>query len=102
MSKEDKTIPEDIPLWQKYTLSVEEAAKYFRIGRAKLRKLIDENANAPYILWNGNRPQIKRKLFEEYIDKINVIQAVAIILSVGSNKAKKRQISYSKQGFNAV
>ncbi len=68
-----KTIPEDIPLWQKYTLSVEEAAKYFRIGRAKLRKLIDENANAPYILWNGNRPQIKRKLFEEYIDKINVI-----------------------------
>lgn len=88
MSKEDKIIPltnntdvkgkgktisEDIPLWQKYTLSVEEAARYFRIGRAKLRKLIDENANAPYILWNGNRPQIKRKLFEEYIDKLNVI-----------------------------
>ena len=70
---ERKTIPEDIPLWQKYTLSVEEAARYFRIGRAKLRKLIDENANAPYILWNGNRPQIKRKLFEEYIDKLNVI-----------------------------
>ncbi|MDE6567696.1 MAG: helix-turn-helix domain-containing protein [Lachnospiraceae bacterium] len=68
-----KTIPEDIPLWQKYTLSVEEAARYFRIGRAKLRKLIDENTNAPYILWNGNRPQIKRKLFEEYIDKLNVI-----------------------------
>lgn len=70
---EGKIITEDIPLWQKYTLSVEEAARYFRIGRAKLRKLIDENVNAPYILWNGNRPQIKRKLFEEYIDKINVI-----------------------------
>ncbi len=73
MSKEDKIIPEQIPLWKKYTLSVEEAARYFRIGRTKLRKLIDENTNAPYILWNGNRPQIKRKLFEEYIDKINVI-----------------------------
>lgn len=72
-NSERKTIPQDIPLWQKYTLSVEEAARYFRIGRAKLRKLIDENASAPYILWNGNRPQIKRKLFEEYIDKINVI-----------------------------
>ena len=72
-NNERRTIPEDIPLWQKYTLSVEEAAKYFRIGRAKLRKLIDENTNAPYILWNGNRPQIKRKLFEEYIDKLNVI-----------------------------
>lgn len=63
----------DIPLWKKYTLSVEEAALYFRIGRAKIRKLIAENENAPYILWNGNRPQIKRKLFEEFIDKANVI-----------------------------
>lgn len=63
----------NIPIWQKYTLSVEEAAYYFRIGRAKLRRLIDENENAPYILWNGNRPQIKRKMFEEYIDKTNVI-----------------------------
>lgn len=70
---ERKIIPEQIPLWEKYTLSVEEAARYFRIGRTKLRKLIDENTNAPYILWNGNRPQIKRKLFEEYIDKLNVI-----------------------------
>ncbi len=84
MSKEHKIIPltnkadasserKTIPLWQKYTLSVEEAARYFRIGRTKLRKLIDENTNASYILWNGNRPQIKRKLFEEYIDKLNVI-----------------------------
>lgn len=88
MNKEDKIIPltnkadvkcerknisQDIPLWQKYTLSVEEAARYFRIGRAKLRKLIDEDASAPYILWNGNRPQIKRKLFEEFVDQLNVI-----------------------------
>lgn len=73
VKSQGKTISEEIPLWKKYTLSVEEAARYFQIGRAKLRKLIDENANAPYILWNGNRPQIKRKLFEEYIDKLNVI-----------------------------
>lgn len=71
--KEDEIRRRDIPLWQKYTLSVEEAAQYFRIGRAKLRRLIDENENAPYVLWNGNRPQIKRKLFEEYIDKTNVL-----------------------------
>ena len=25
------------------------------------------------ILWNGNRPQIKRRIFEGYIDKLNVI-----------------------------
>ena len=33
----------DIPVWRKYTLSVQEAAKYFHIGDKKLRRLIDEN-----------------------------------------------------------
>ncbi len=62
-----------IPLWQKYTLTVEEASKYFRIGQAKLRRMISENEDADFILWNGNRPQIKRKLFEEFVDRLNVI-----------------------------
>lgn len=59
----------DIPVWRKYTLSVQEAAKYFRIGEKKMRKLIEENPDANYILWNGTRPQIKRKLFEQYLDE---------------------------------
>lgn len=63
----------EIPLWQKYTLSVEEASKYFRIGQAKLRRLINENEDADFVLWNGNRPQIKRKQFEKFVDKLNVI-----------------------------
>lgn len=63
----------EILLWQKYTLSVEEASLYFRIGQAKLRRIISENENADFILWNGNRPQIKRKQFEEFVDKLNVI-----------------------------
>ena len=57
-----------IPIWEKYTLSIEEAAAYFRIGETKLRRLISENNDADFILWNGNRPQIKRRLFEKYID----------------------------------
>ena len=62
-----------IPFWEKYTLSVEEAALYFRIGENKLRRLISENEDAEYILWNGNRPQIKREKFESHIDKLNTI-----------------------------
>lgn len=62
-----------IPIWERYTLSVEEAAEYFRIGENKLRKVINDNQDADFILWNGNRPQIKRKIFEGYIDKLNVI-----------------------------
>ena len=64
---------EEIPVWEKYTLSVEEAAAYFRIGENKLRKIIDENSDADYILWNGSRPQIKRKKFERFIDEHNLI-----------------------------
>lgn len=63
----------DVPIWEKYTLSIEEAAAYFRIGENKLRKIIAENPDSDFILWNGTRSQIKRKKFEEYIDKLNVI-----------------------------
>ena len=79
---QDKTTTEEgfgidkesrIPLWNKYTLSIEEAAEYFRIGENKLRKLVSENKSADYLLWNGARVQIKRKKFEEYIDRLNVI-----------------------------
>lgn len=67
------TDSKEIPLWQKYTLTVEEASLYFRIGQAKLRRMISENEDAVFILWNGNRPQIKRKLFEEFVDQLNII-----------------------------
>lgn len=54
-------------------MTVEEAAAYFRIGENKLRKIINEDKDADYILWNGNRPQIKRRKFESYIDRLNLI-----------------------------
>lgn len=63
----------EVPVWEKYTLSIEEAAAYFRIGENKLRRIISDNPDADFILWNGNRPQIKRKKFEEVIDGLNVI-----------------------------
>lgn len=63
----------EVPVWEKYTLTVEEASAYFRIGEAKLRRLISENQDADFILWNGNRAQIKRKKFEEYVDGLSVI-----------------------------
>ena len=49
-----------VPIWEKYTLTVEEAAKYFRIGEGRLRQLIADYPNAEYLIYNGNRAQIKR------------------------------------------
>jgi hypothetical protein len=63
----------EVPVWEKYTLTIEEAAQYFRVGENKLRKIVSENKDADYILWNGTRPQIKRVLFEHYIDHCSLI-----------------------------
>ena len=63
----------DIPIWERYTLTIEEASKYFRIGENKLRRLADENKNADWLIMNGNRIQIKRKQWEKIIDKLDAI-----------------------------
>ncbi|MDO4667649.1 MAG: excisionase [Streptococcus sp.] len=62
-----------VPIWERYTLTIEEAAKYFRIGENKLRRLAEENRNAGWLIMNGNRIQIKRKQFEKLIDTLDVI-----------------------------
>lgn len=63
----------DIPIWERYTLTIEEASKYFRIGENKLRRLAEENKNANWLIMNGNHIQVKRKQFEKIIDTLNAI-----------------------------
>ncbi len=58
----------DIPVWEKYTLTIEEAARYFRIGEGKLRRLASEMPPPDWVVMNGNRVQVKRKAFERFID----------------------------------
>ena len=62
-----------VPIWEKYSLTIEEAAAYFRIGENKIRELVKHNPDERFILWNGNRAQIKRRLFEEYLDELSVV-----------------------------
>ena len=40
----------DIPVWEKYTLTIEEASRYFRIGENKLRRLAEENKDAGWLI----------------------------------------------------
>ena len=63
----------DVPIWEKYTLTIEEASKYFRIAENKLRRLAEGNPNAGWVIMNGNRIQIKRKQFEKIIDTLDAI-----------------------------
>jgi imidazolonepropionase-like amidohydrolase len=34
---------------------------------------MSENKDADFVLWNGNPVQIKRKLFEEFINQSNCV-----------------------------
>ena len=63
----------EMPYWEKYMLTLREAAEYFHIGEKKMRQIVDENMDAKFLLESGNRIMIKRKLFEEYLDRATVI-----------------------------
>ena len=58
----------DIPVWRRYTLTIEEAARYYHIGEGKLRTLIDAHPNEDFYVMNGNRALIKREKFERYLE----------------------------------
>ena len=63
----------EIPIWEKYALTVDEAALYFRIGENAIRRIISENQDANFWFMIGNRKLIKRVLFEEYMNGVTVI-----------------------------
>ena len=53
----------EIPIWEKYALTIDEAALYFRIGENAIRRIISENQDASFWFMIGNRKLIKRVLF---------------------------------------
>ena len=63
----------EVPIWEKYALSVTEAAQYFSICENKLRNHINEHKSAKYVIWSGSHALIKRKMFESELDTYNVI-----------------------------
>ena len=62
----------NIPVWEKYALTIKECAEYTNIGENRLRELIKSDGDS-FILIIGNKTLIKRKAFERYIDGRNYI-----------------------------
>ena len=58
----------EVPIWEKSNLTLEEAAAYSGIGMAKLYEMT-ESEDCPFVLWIGSRRMIKRKVFDEYIER---------------------------------
>lgn len=64
---------QNIPVWERYTLTVLEAAEYYHIGENKLRKIAEEHPEANFAIMNGNRLLFKREKFEGFLDKVTVL-----------------------------
>ena len=57
-----------VPVWERTTITLEEAAAYTGIGVKKLRQMTDE-PTCNYVIWVGTRRMIKRKKLDEFIDQ---------------------------------
>lgn len=67
--KTDKKITVEIS--EKYALTIQEASAYFGIGEKRIRQLVQENETADYLLHNGIKVLIKRRLFENFLDSVS-------------------------------
>jgi len=63
---------ERVPIYQKLTLTIREAAAYSNIGINKIDAMLKQ-PNCPFVLYIGTRKLVKRKEFEKYISEKAVI-----------------------------
>lgn len=66
----DKTV---IGLENKVLLTVKEAADLFGIGEHRLRKIVQDDYGNMYHLMLGRTIKIKRKQFEDFLDRAEQI-----------------------------
>lgn len=61
-----------VPLSEKYSLTIKEAADYFSIGVKKMRRLAEDNLEG-FAVYNGNRYLVLREKFEDYLQRASSI-----------------------------
>lgn len=58
----------NIPIYLKVALTIKEAAEYSNIGINKINAML-RAPNCPFVLYVGSKKLVKRKEFEEFIEK---------------------------------
>lgn len=66
--KERETMKKEVPIADKYMLTVEEAAAYFNIGEARIKEITDEFTDLTVMV--GVKRLINRKKMEQYLDGV--------------------------------
>ena len=57
---------QNVPVWEKITMTIEEAAEYSSIGINKIREL-SSDPRCNFVIYVGKKRLIKRKEFEKFI-----------------------------------
>ena len=61
-----------VPIWNKAALTLEEAADYSNIGINKLREITND-PKCKFVFWVGKKRLIKRMQFDEYIKELHIV-----------------------------
>ena len=69
--KERETMKKEVPIADKYMLTVEEAAAYFNIGEARIKEITDGVQDLTVMV--GVKRLINRKKMEQYLDGVLVL-----------------------------
>ena len=82
----------DIPVWEKYTLTIEEASRYFTIGQNKLRRLVEENRHGDWMNgaitcgWNRKSKECYDEHRENISNRDNVVPCLDTITEIVERK----------------
>ena len=71
-TQENNNKKEQVPIYKKQNLTIEEAAEYSNIGINRLSILM-KRPDCDFVLHVGNKRLIKRKLFDNFIEKTDII-----------------------------
>ncbi|MBR0418281.1 MAG: helix-turn-helix domain-containing protein [Erysipelotrichaceae bacterium] len=58
----------EVPIWEKSLLTLNEASEYTGIGINRLRRIANNSQNK-LVVWVGSKRMFKRKQLDEYIEK---------------------------------
>ena len=64
---------QELPLSQRFTLTLKEASQYFHIGEKKLRRMAVVDPGAGFLIHNGRKVLIIREEFEQFLRQTSCI-----------------------------
>lgn len=68
-------VSKDVPIWEKFLLTIKESSLYFNIVENKMHKIATEymDSNYKFVVQNGGRTMMKRKMFEDFLNQTTSI-----------------------------